>query len=135
MKVHEKKYLSGYVDGQLTGKQKMSFEKHLENCGACLLEVDALKRFKSDISRYSSATMPAAAPENLVLPVKIPLVSHVPVYDTTAYKLGLAIFMNIFMLKIENFSGTLLIVLGLYTLFHLLLYVTRKIKAVNLGLA
>jgi hypothetical protein len=136
MKVHDKKYLSGYADGQLTGKQKMLFENHLENCGACVRELDALMRFKSSISGFSDATKPSAAPQNLVLPARIPLVSHTPVYDTTAYKLGLAIFMNIFMLKIENFSGTLLIVLGLYTLFHLFLYLTRKIMVVKkLGLA
>ncbi len=133
---HSEKYLSGYLDGELDVRQKKAVEEHLLSCRACADRLEKLKITKNAVSVYSEFTKPGALPVSLVYGHRKIISAKQPVYETVGYKLGLALFMNVFMLKIGSFSRAWLMILGLYTLFHLVLYVTANVRRVRrLGIA
>jgi len=131
MLTHKEKYLSGYLDGELDEKQKRIVEKHILECGNCAAKLENLRKIKNIVNGYSVFTKPAGIPLSLVCGHKKLTVTKAPVYETVGYKLGLAFFMNLFMLKVENFSRLWLLILGSYALFHLVLYITLNIRRVR----
>jgi len=132
MLTHKEIYLSGYLDGELDQKQKSAVESHLRSCGKCAAKLENLKNIKQLVEGYSAFAPPPGLPLSLVYGHKKLAASRTPVYETVGYKLGLAFFMNVFMLKVENFSRLWLIILGSYALFHLILYVMLKFRRIRM---
>lgn len=128
MFTHKMKYLSGYIDGELSGKQINEVEKHLHVCEKCAIELENLKTIKNTVNGYSASSAPSGLPMSLIYGHKKITAVRTPIYETVGYKLGLAFFMNVFMLKVENFSRAWLLILGAYALFHLVLYVSLKLR-------
>lgn len=125
---HNKRLLSGYIDNQLEETKKVKLEKHLKKCGRCFIELETLKKLKNNLEIFVQQeripevklSMPSLTTYHLPLTV-VP----VPVYETLAYKFGIAFFLNAFMLKFDSFSNTWVAILGSYALFHLVLYLKR----------
>lgn len=128
MILHKDKWLTGYIDGQLTEKQKITLETHLKSCAKCAHKLEELKNLKSVMLRFSETNKPGNFNSPFAMPLRQETLPHkVPVYDTMAYRLALAFFMNGFVLKLDSFSDTWIAILGFYALFHLVLYSVRKI--------
>jgi len=132
MLTHKEKYLSGYLDRELNPNQRDAVERHILGCRKCAGELENLKKIKSVVNGYSAYSAPTGGlPMSLVYGHKKLVASKMPVYETVGYKLGLAVFMNVFMLKVENFSRAWLLILGAYALFHLILYIRLNVRRVR----
>lgn len=134
---HNKKYLSGYIDGQLKEKELKKLEKHLRKCKKCSAELLSLQKLKKEMSIVQQEKIPEIV---LLKPsisnYRLSLTTHsVPVYETLAYKFGIAFFLNGFMIKFDSFSNTWVAILGLYTLLNLVLYLNRLNTVKRLGFA
>ncbi|MFA5779225.1 MAG: zf-HC2 domain-containing protein [Elusimicrobiota bacterium] len=134
---HNKRLLSGYIDNQLNESEKIKLEKHLKKCRGCFFELENIKKLKSSIAHFAEhEKIPEVFIRKLLLPTsRSPLpVVPVPVYETLAYKFGIAFFLNAFMLKFDSFSNTWVAILGSYALFHLVIYLKRFCVVKQLGL-
>jgi hypothetical protein len=65
--VQAKSMLSAYLDGAITGKQMLSLGRHLENCGSCEQEYEALRHTQQLLAKVGRAK----APEDLSLKLRL----------------------------------------------------------------
>lgn len=131
------KYLSGYIDGQLDDKKMIKLVKHVRNCKKCAAELLSLQKLNGEMSVFRQEKIPRVV---LNMPLTLPAARFklcarsVPVYETLAYKFGIAFFLNGFMIKFDSFSNTWVAVLGGYALLHLIIYLRRFAVARQLGI-
>jgi|GEM_PF-5439856 len=115
-------YVSAYLDDELGPEDKQLIQNHLKYCESCRKvaeDIIAIARYTAPgWIRFSCPDIANLVQGKIARPRKI----SIPVWQRYYYKLGLAIGMVFFLLRINNFSITEVAIFTGYILGHLIIY-------------
>jgi len=129
MKCGWSKFISGWLDNELTEKQRKEFEFHLKNCPVCQAEKNKMQGLSSLFTNIRSQKFPVFDKKlNLTDFSRKTIIP--PVYKESLYKVALSFSMLAYVLRPENFDIDLNVTIIVYMLVHLFLYV-RDLKDIK----
>lgn len=58
--------LSAYVDGELSGNEMLSVQRHVQRCSACAKEIEEMRAAKRQLGAFPDVPIPAGLEDRLV---------------------------------------------------------------------